>query len=97
MCTKDGLQSKAERDQTNDIRLRDIQISELNLLNQSLQAEINRLKATDTGAAAAKTSKPQWRPVPSTVAGGPAAREKTKGRQTLKPISVQFGTKPAAN
>ena len=102
ICTKDVLQSKLERDQANEIRMRDIKIEELNQLNRALQAEIDRLKAMKAEQAAAppspppaKAAKPQWRPVPSSVPVTP--KENTKGRQTLKPISVQFGSKPAAN
>lgn len=99
ICTKDVIQSKLERDQTNEIRLRDMKIDELNQLNRSLQSEIDRLKALAAEVAAAPKSnpvvKPQWRPVPSAVAVTP--KEKVKNRQTLKPISVQFGTKPGGN
>lgn len=100
ICTKDVVQSKLERDQSSEIRLRDVKIEELNQLNRALQAEIDRLKAVTTEPVAAtpavpKAAKPQWRPVPSSVAVTP--REKTKSRQTLKPISVQFGTKPPGN
>ena len=99
ICTKDVIQSKLERDQTNEIRLRDIKIDELNQLNRSLQSEIDRLKALAAEVAVAPKSnpvvKPQWRPVPSAV--GVTPKEKVKNRQTLKPISVQFGTKPGGN
>jgi hypothetical protein len=100
ICTKDVLQSKLERDQTNDIRIRDIKIDELGRLNKDLQTEIDRLKAGASGASPTervlpKPIKPIWRPVPPSNTVTP--REKTKSRQTLKPISVQFGTKPGAN
>lgn len=98
ICTKDVLQSKLERDQANEIRLRDIKIDQLNRLNRDLQAEIDRLKARSTSPtehSVIRPTKPQWRPVPSSVPIKP--REKTKARQTLKPISVQFDTKPGAN
>jgi len=42
-----------------------------------------------------KSNRPQWRPVPASVPIKP--REKNKSRQTLKPISVQFDSKPGAN
>lgn len=98
ICTKDVLQSKLERDQANEIRLRDIRIEELNQLNRSLQEEIDRLKSKAAEPVSPKptpTVKPQWRPVPSAVSVTP--REKQKSRQTLKPISVQFGTKPGGS
>ena len=96
ICTKDVLQSKLERDQANEIRLRDIKIDELNRLNRDLQAEIDRLKARSPSPTEQLTarSKPQWRPVPASVPIKP--REKAKSRQTLKPISVQFDNKPGA-
>jgi hypothetical protein len=96
ICTKDVLQSKLERDQANEIRIRDVKIDELNRINRDLQAEIDRLKATSPSSndqSTAKPAKPQWRPVPATV----VTREKKSTRQTLKPMSVQFGTKPGAN
>ncbi len=95
ICTKDVVQSKLERDQTNEIRLRDIKIDELNHLNKQLQAEIDRLKASSPTEHSMVKPKPQWRPVPASIPVKP--REKTKSRQTLKPISVQFDTKPGAN
>lgn len=95
ICTKDVIQSKLERDHANEIRIRDIKIDELNRLNRELQAEIDRLKSRSTSPAEHKPIKPQWRPVPSSVPIKP--REKTKTRQTLKPISVQFDSKPGAS
>jgi hypothetical protein len=90
ICTKDVLQSKLERDQANAIRMRDIKIEELNRLNRNLQAEIDRLKARSPSP----STKPQWRPVPASIPIKP--REKTKARQPLKPVSVQFDAKPGA-
>ena len=94
ICTKDVLQSKLERDQANEIRLRDIRIDELYRLNQQLQAEIDRLRAGSPSEHSSVKGKIPWRPVPSSVPV--KAREKPKTRQTLKPISVQFDTKPGA-
>jgi hypothetical protein len=96
ICTKDVLQSKLERDQAHEIRLRDIKIDELNRLNRELQAEIDRLKArspSPTEPSIIKPNKTQWRPVPNSL----KPRERAKPRQTLKPISVQFDTKPGAS
>jgi hypothetical protein len=95
ICTKDVLQSKFERDQANEIRIRDVKIEELNRMNRDLQAEIDRLKAVTTSneQPTGKPTKPQWRPVPA--AG--VTREKKPTRQTLKPMSVQFGSKPGSN
>ena len=98
ICTNDVLQSKLEREQTNEIRTRDIKIDQLNRLNQDLQAEIERLKASSpisSEQSTAKSTKQQYRPVPSSITV--TTREKPKPRQTLKPISVQFGTKPGGN
>ncbi|CAF3395621.1 unnamed protein product [Rotaria sp. Silwood1] len=98
ICTKDALQSKLERDQAYEIRIRDIKIDELNRLNRQLQDEIDRLKSRSTPSIeqpTVKPNKPQWHPVPSSVAI--TSREKSKTRHTLKPVSVQFGTKPGAN
>lgn len=103
ICTKDVLQSKAERDQAGEIRARDLKIDELSRRNRELQAEIDRLKAKPSAPAAAaahehsppKLPKPVWRPTPSSVTVTP--REKPKGRQTLRPIAVQFDTKPTGN
>jgi hypothetical protein len=97
ICTKDVVQSKLERDQANEIRIRDIKIDELNRLNRQLQAEIDRLKAGSPSPSEQSTvkSKPQWRPVPASIPVKP--REKSKSRQTLKPISVQFDTKHGTN
>ncbi|CAF0784466.1 unnamed protein product [Adineta ricciae] len=108
ICTKDVLQSKSERDQANELRTRDMKIDELDRRNRELQTEIDRLKtkpSASTPAAAAtagvaasehshtKPTKQTWRPTPATV----TPREKPKGRQTLKPIAVQFDTKPGGN
>ena len=102
ICSKDVLQTKLEHDHANALRLRDIKIEELQQKNRDLQAEIERLKSLTVEmptvpaaatAAAPKSPRIQLRPIvpaPAPV----AAREKNKGRQTLKPISVQFGTKP---
>lgn len=97
ICTKDLLQSRLERDQANAIRIRDIRIDELDRLNRELQAEIDRLKARSPSPPELPMlkPKPQWRPVPATVPIKP--RDKTKSRQTLKPMSVQFDAKPGAN
>ena len=95
ICTKDVIQGKLERDQANEIRLRDIKIDELNRLNQQLQAEIDRLKSASPTEQSPVKPKPQWHQVPASMPAKP--REKQKSRQTLKPISVQFGTKPGAN
>ncbi|CAF2010314.1 unnamed protein product [Rotaria magnacalcarata] len=99
ICTKDALQSKLDRDHANEIRMRDIKIAELNQLNRELEDEIARLKAASpppppstAERPTVKPVKPQWRQVPTSVALAP--RETTKTRQTLKPVSVQFGTKP---
>jgi len=98
ICTKDIVQSKLERDQANEIRLRDLKIDELNRLNRDLQTEIDRLKARSPSPpeqSTIKPNKPQWRPVPASVPIKP--REKIKPRQALKPVSVQFDTKPGAS
>ncbi|CAF2803795.1 unnamed protein product [Rotaria sp. Silwood2] len=98
ICTKDALQSKLERDQTHEIRIRDIKIDELNRLNRELQDEIDRLKSRSTPSVeqpTVKSNKPQWQPITSSVAV--TSREKTKTRQTLKPVSVQFSTKPGTH
>ncbi|CAF1009220.1 unnamed protein product [Adineta steineri] len=101
ICTKDVLQVKLERDQANDIRLRDIKIDELNRLNRDLQTEIDRLKTKPAPAAPPsppaeqpiiKPNKPVWRPTP--ISKAVPHREKLQARQTLKPISVQFNGKP---
>ncbi|CAF1330375.1 unnamed protein product [Adineta steineri] len=101
ICTKDVLQVKLERDQANDIRLRDIKIDELNRLNRDLQTEIDRLKTKPAPAAppsppaeqpTIKPNKPVWRPTP--ISKAVPHREKLQARQTLKPISVQFNGKP---
>lgn len=97
ICTKDVIQSKLERDHAGELRMRDLKIDELNRLNRDLQAEIDRLKArspSPTEQTVVRPTKPQWRPVPPVMPI--KAREKTKVRQTLKPISVQFDTKPGA-
>lgn len=93
ICTKDVLQSKQERDHASEIKWRDDKIQELTNTNQDLNAEIERLKAA-LAESAVKVTKPQWRPVPASV---PTPREPPKSRQTLKPSSVQFGTKPGAS
>ncbi|CAF0784028.1 unnamed protein product [Rotaria sordida] len=98
ICTNDVLQSKLERDQAHEIRIRDIKIDELNRLNQELHDEIDRLKSRATSSIEQSTVKPnksQYRPLPTSVAV--TQREKPKPRQTLKPVSVQFGTKPGVN
>jgi hypothetical protein len=110
ICTKDVLQSKLARDQAHEIRIRDIKIDELNRVNRDLRAEIDRLKIKSPAPAPApapapppahiehpivRHHKPVSRPIPPVVAVA-ASREKSKHRQTLKPISVQFGTKPPA-
>lgn len=97
LCTKDVLQSKVELDQTHELRVRDIKIDELRRMNQELQTELDRLKSKPVPSSEqAKPSKPQWRHVPASVPITP--REKNKpSRQTLKPVSVQFGTKPGTN
>ncbi|CAF3616040.1 unnamed protein product [Rotaria socialis] len=100
ICTKDALQLNLERDRANEIRMRDIKIDELNQLNRELEDEIKRLKAASppppppptAERSTVKSVKPQWRQVPTSVAV--TSRETTKTRQTLKPVSVQFGTKP---
>jgi hypothetical protein len=94
ICTKDVLQTKQERDHAKEIQWRDEKIDELNRLNQELNGEIERLKAALSDQPI-KTPKPQWRPVPASVP--PAPRDSNKPRQTLKPSSVQFGTKPGAS
>jgi len=108
ICTKDVVQSKLARDQAHEIRIRDIKIDELNRLNRDLRAEIDRLKIKSPAPAPppapahahiehpiVRHNKPVTRPIPPVVAVA-ASREKSKHRQTLKPISVQFGTKPPA-
>ncbi|UJR36251.1 hypothetical protein I4U23_028983 [Adineta vaga] len=107
ICTKDVLQSKVEHDQANQIRTRDMKIGELDRRNRELQTEIDRLKVKPSGTTAAaaapssseqshtKPNKSVWRPTPSSVSTTP--REKPKGRQTLKPIAVQFDTKPGGS
>lgn len=96
ICTKDVLQSKQERDQANEIKWRDEKIDELNGLVQSLNAEIDRLKATIADLSS-KGAKPIWRPVPASTPLTPREQASNKSRQTLKPSSVQFGGKPGAH
>jgi hypothetical protein len=95
ICTKDVLQSKQERDHAKELKWRDEKIDELNRLNQELNNEIERLKAAL--ADQPKSTKPQWRPVPATIPPPPTTKDSNKPRQTLKPSSVQFGTKPGAS
>jgi hypothetical protein len=95
ICTKDVLQSKQERDHANEIKWRDEKIDELTRLNRELNAEIERLKAA-LAELSAKNSKPLWRPVPAAT-GIPRETNANKPRQTLKPASVQFGSKPGAS
>lgn len=95
ICTKDVVQSKLDRDHVNELRVRDLKIDELNRLTRDLQNEIDRLKARSSSPSEQnvhRPAKPQWRPVPPILPV--KTREKTKVRQTLKPISVQFDNKP---
>jgi predicted transcriptional regulator len=96
ICTKDVLQSKQERDHANDLKWRDEKIDELTRVGQDLQSEIDRLKAA-LADQTSKNVKPQWRPVPATIVAATPAASTNKSRQTLKPSSVQFGTKPGAS
>lgn len=95
ICTKDALQTKQDRDHASELKQRDEKIDQLTQLNQELQSEVDRLKAA-LAEQATKNTKTPWRPVPASVTLTP--RDPTnRPRQTLKPASVQFGTKPGAN
>jgi uncharacterized coiled-coil DUF342 family protein len=96
ICTKDVLQTKQERDHASEIKRRDDKIDELTRLNQELNAEVERLKAA-LAELSAKSNKPVWRPVPASTSIAPRETTNNKSRQTLKPNSVQFGTKPGAS
>lgn len=100
ICTKDVLQSKQERDHANELKWRDEKIDELTRLNQDLTAEIERLKA-QIAELSKQPVKPLWRPVPASQPMAPKEPTTTtttnKARQTLKPSSVQFGSKPGAS
>jgi uncharacterized coiled-coil DUF342 family protein len=96
ICTKDVLQTKQERDHASEIKRRDDKIDELTRLNQELNAEVERLKAA-LGELSSKPNKPLWRPVPATTSIAPRESTNNKSRHTLKPNSVQFGTKPGAS
>jgi len=96
ICTKDVLQTKQERDHASEIKRRDDKIDELTRLNQELNAEVERLKAA-LAELPSKPNKPLWRPVPATTSIAPRESTNNKSRHTLKPNSVQFGTKPGAS
>jgi len=98
ICTKDVLQSKQERDHASELKTRDEKIAELTRKNQDLEAEIERLKA-QIAELSKQPVKPLWRPVPASQPMTPKEPTNTtnKARQTLKPSSVQFGTKPGAS
>jgi hypothetical protein len=92
ICTKDVLQSKQDRDYANEIKWRDEKIDGLTQINQELNEEIERLKASLTDQSAKKAP---WRPGPSPVPI--TSRESGRPRPTLKPANVHFGSKPGAN
>ena len=96
ICTKDALQTKQDRDHAGELKQRDEKIDQLTQLSQELQAEIERLKAA-LAEQAAKNSKTPWRHVPASVTITPRDPTTNRPRQTLKPSSVQFGTKPGSN
>lgn len=90
ICTKDVLQAKQDRDQANEIKLRDEKIEGLTRNNEELGVEINRLKALLDA-----NKKVPWRPVPA--AAPIVARDPNRNRQVLKPASVQPGAKPGGS
>jgi regulator of replication initiation timing len=94
ICTKDVLQAKQDRDQINDMKVRDDKIDELTQENRRLQIEIEQLKVTKMEQQA-KNTKVSWRPAPA--APTVVVRDTTRARQTLKTGSVQFGSKPGTN
>lgn len=96
ICTKDVLQSKQERDQANELKIRDDKIDQLTRTNQDLQSEIDRLKA-NLAELAAKNTKTPWKPVPASVTITPRDPNANRPRQTLKTTSVQFGGKSGTN
>lgn len=91
ICTKDVLQSKQDQDHANEIKWRDEKIDGLTQINQELNEEIERLKATLADHSAKKSP---WRPGPSPVPI--TTRDLGKTRPTLKPANVNFGSKPGA-
>lgn len=96
ICTKDVLQSKQEREHASELKWRDDKIDELTRLNQDLNNEVDRLKAA-LAELSAKSTKPLWRPAPASTSITPKESTNNKSRQTLKPSSVQFGSKPGAS
>lgn len=96
ICTKDVLLSKQERDQANELKIRDEKIEQLTRTTQDLQNEIDRLKA-NLAELSAKNTKTPWKPVPASVTITPRDPNANRPRQTLKPSSVQFGGKSGTN
>ena len=91
ICTKDVLQSKQDREHINELKWRDEKIERLTQMNQELNEEVERLRATLADQSAKKAP---WRP--AAASGSIPTREPSRTRQTLKPANVQFASKPGA-
>lgn len=91
ICTKDVLEAKQERDQTNELKAREEKIEQLKRIIDELEKEIERLKEA-LAEQSTKTTKTPWKPVPASI---PITQREpaNRPRQTLKPSSVQFGGK----